>query len=354
MTSVVWIIFRVLVLAMVLVLMPSGIGCLFLHKGEFDKGIVYFLGMCVLFTGFELLYIPFFILGHSFTMMTALFLVLATAAALVGFFLYAKAEHKPRAKAAPLNRRERIFLIVFICVLLWQTVRTTLGVGTWNIDDYWYLGLANDTLRTDTIMRIDAQTGEPFNYFEHLLEYASYNFSPWPLFWAMFAKMFEFSITVLMHTVLPGFFLVLFYYLVYRMLGFFFSGEREKTLFALMGLGIFFEICGVAMNVRFTWIICYPWMGKGFGASIISPLALYFFLLIEDESDRRRRTWLWLAIFLANVAGCMAASSCAELTLMLLGCWGFVYILRRRDWSAVWKLGLTCLPSLALTAVHLF
>lgn len=345
--------FRVLALAAALVLLPWGMGCLFLHKGEFDDGFVYLFGLCALFTGFELLYLPFFVVGRSFGLMTALFFVLASAAALAGLFLRAKQAKRPRAGKAPLSRREKVFTAVFACVALWQILRAVLGGGTWNIDDGWYLALANTTMYDDLIMRTDPLTGEAFNYFAHMGEYSSYVFSPWPLFWAMFAQLFEFSITVLMRTVMPGFFISLFYFLVYRFARFFFRGEREKALFALMGLSIFFEICGVAMNLRFTWIICYPWMGKGFGASIVSPLALYFFLLIEDEGDKRRRRLLWLAVFFANVAGCMAASTCAELTLMLLGAWGLVYILRRRDWSAVWKLGLCCLPSLALMAAHL-
>ena len=106
------------------------------------------------------------------------------------------------------------------------------------------------------------------------------------------------------------------------------------------------------MNLRYTWMICYPWMGKAFGPSIICPLALYFFLLIENEPDAHRRRWLWIGIFLASTAGCMVASSSAEVSLMLLGCWGLVYVIRTRDWGAIWKLALSVTPSLALMGAH--
>lgn len=353
MSAIVWIVIRVLALAAALFLLPLGTGYIFLHRGEFDRGIVYFFGMCALFTGFELIYFPFFALGLPFSLMTVVFFVLAAASAALGLFLRSKAEKTPRSPRKPLNRKEKLFLSAAAAVALWQILRTTLGAGTWNIDDGWYLGLANTALYTDQILRTDPLTGLAYNFFEHMREYSSYVFSPWPLFWAMFSDIFSFSITVLMHTVLPGFFIVLFYYLVYRLAAFFFSGDREKALFALMLLSVFYEICAVAMNVRFTWIICYPWMGKGFGASIVSPLALYFFLLIEETAERSKRRILWLGIFLANVAGCMTASSCAELTLMLLGCWGLTYIIRTRDLSAVWKLALCVTPSLALMAAHL-
>jgi hypothetical protein len=74
--------------------------------------------------------------------------------------------------------------------------------------------------------------------------------------------------------------------------------------------------------------------------------------LTEDEEDAVRRKWLWFGCFLANAAGCTVASSSAEIALMLLGCWGLVYIIRRRDFSAIWKLALCCTPSLALMAAH--
>ena len=37
---------------------------------------------------------------------------------------------------------------------------------------------------------------------------------------------------------------------------------------------------------------------------------------------------------------------------MLLGCWGLVYVIRTRDWGAIWKLALSVTPSLALMGAH--
>ena len=205
---------------------------------------------------------------------------------------------------------------------------------------------------TDEIFRTDPVTGLAYNFAQHISEYLTYVFSPWPIFWAMFARMFSFEITVLMRTVLPGFFIALFYYVMYRLAAFFFRGDRAKSLFALALLSVFFEICGVAMNVKFTWVVCYPWMGKAFGPSIVCPLALYFFLLTQEEGEAKKRRALWLGAFLANAAGCMVASSSAEMCLMYLGCWGLVHVIKTRDLSAIWKLACAAAPSFALMAGH--
>ena len=351
MSAILWTIIRVLALGSALVLLPLGAGYVFFHRGEFDCGFIYLFGVCAVLALFEAVYLPFFVIGRTLSAMTAVYFVLVTAAALLGFFLNSKHPKPPKSRT-PLSKRETVFLLAAVLVAAWQILRTTLGAGTWNIDDAWYLGLANTALYTDDIMRTDPTTGFSYNYFEHMDAYLTYVFSPWPLFWAMFARMFSLTVTVLMRTVLPGFFIVLFYYVVYRLALWFFKGEREKALFVLAGLGVFYELCAVAMNLRYTWMICYPWMGKAFGPSIICPLALWFFLLVENEHDAHRRRGLWLGIFLANIAGCMVASSSAEVSLMLLGCWGLVYVLRTRDFGAIWRLALSVTPSLALMGAH--
>lgn len=351
MSFIIWIIIRVAALACALVLLPLGIGYVFLRKAGFDRGLVYLFGLCAFFAVFEAVYLPFFVMGWSFSMMTAVFFTLSTALALIGYLLRYNTPSAPREKVT-LTRREWAYLALTALVVLWQILRTTLGGGTWNIDDAWYLGIANTAMYTDDVMRTDPTTGFALNYFEEMGSYLSYVFSPWPLFLAALAKVFSFSALVLSRTVLPGFIIVLFYYVVYRLAAFFFKGEREKAFLALLLLSVFFEICGVAMNLRYTWIICYPWMGKAFGPSIICPVALYFFLLIEDEQDAKRRQLLWLGVFLANVAGCMVASSSAEMSLMFLGCWGLVHVIRTRSLGWIWRLALAATPSLALMAAH--
>lgn len=351
MSAILWIIIRVLALAVALVLLPLGMGYALLHNSGFDRGLIFLFGVCALLALFEVIYLPFFVLGGAFSFMTAIFFVLASACAVLGFFLNSR-QPKLTVQKVPLSTRERICLALFALVALWQMVRVTFGAGSWNIDDAWYLGLANTAIYADDVMRTDPTTGFALNYFEHMDENLAYVFSPWPLFLAMFAKLFSFHVLVLARTILPCFFIALFYYVVYRLVAFFFKGVREKALMALLLLSVFYEICAVAMNLRYTWAICYPWMGKAFGPSIICPLALYCFLLVEEETARGKRRWLWVGVFLANLAGCMVASSSAEMSLMLLGCWGLAYVLRTRDFSAIWKLALGVSPSVALMAAH--
>lgn len=351
MSLIIWVTIRVAALACTLVLLPLGIGYIFLYKADFDRGLVYLFGLCAFFAVFEVVYLPFFVMGRSFSMLTVVFFVLSMALALVGYLLRHNNPAAPRQKT-PFSKREWLLLGLTALVVIRQILRTTLGCGTWSIDDAWYLGISNTALYTDDVMRTDPNTGLALNYFEEMSSYLSYVFSPWPLFLAALAKMFSFSALVLARTVLPGFIIVLFYYVLYRIVLFFYKGEREKALLALLLLSVFFEICAVAMNVKYTWIICYPWMGKAVGPSIICPVALYFFFLIEEETDAKRRRLLWLGIFLANIAGCMVASSSAEMCLMFLGCWGLVHAIRTRSLACVWRLALAVTPSLALMAAH--
>ena len=334
------------------ILIPTGMGMLFFHRNGRDGFISYIFGLFTELCLFELIYLPCFFLDIPFSVLTAVFQVSASALALVGFLLMYKYRSPVKKEHLGFSRAEKTALIIGLAVVLYQLARVTLGAGTWNIDDGWYLAIANNAIESDRILRFDVVTGLPLDYSGAIKENVEYIFSPWPLFWATVSRVTELKITVLMRSVLPAVFIILFYMLVYRFALFVFAGQRNKAVAAFAFLAVFFEITGVAMNVSHTWILCYPWMGKGFGPSIICPAVLLLFLMTENESDAHRRRLLWSGVFLGNFAGCVCASSCAELNLIALGCWGLSYIIRRRDLSAIWKLALCVSPSLALTAAH--
>lgn len=343
----------VLVALTLSVLIPMGLGLVFFNKGVQDRGLTFIFGLFLELSIFELLYLPAFFTGIPFSLLTAIFFVVVTAAALAGFLMWYRRRPQYPANKTPFSEKEKISFIVTAAVVLYQLIRVTAGAGAWNIDDGWYLAAANSAIESDQILRTDIVTGHAYDYTQHIAEAAEYIFSPWPLFWGMIAKLTWIEITVLMRTVMPAPFILLFYYVVYRLISFIYKNDREKTLTAMAVFAVFYEISAVAMNIRYTWIICYPWMGKGFGPSIICPAVLLLFLLLEEEQDAKRRTLLWLGIFLGNVAGCVTASSCAEINLLTLGAWGLVHVIRRRDLSAVWKLGLCVSPSILLMGSHI-
>lgn len=345
--------FYALALGLMLFALPYGVGLLFFPRGERDTGLLMLIGMLAVFSLFEGIYLPFFFLKLPFSLLTAVFFVLVVALAVGGFLLrFHKVSRLSPLPRTAWSKKEKRYAAVFALLFLFQTLRVTAGAGTWNIDDAWYLTIANDAIYSDTILGIDPVTGLFHDYTTDLSANAEYIFSPWPLFWAMFAKLYRFPITLLMRTILPFYFLAVFYYVLYRLILFLFE-SREKALLALPLLAVFYEFTAIAMNVRYTWILCYPWMGKGFGPSVICPLTLLLFLLCREEQDRSRRRVLWAGVFLSNLAGCMVASSCAELNIIILGCWGLVSVIETHKVTLLGKLGLCVLPSLVLMASHL-
>lgn len=352
MTEIIYWVNRILAALGEAILIPMGIGMLFFPKDRRDGFISYMIGLFAELCLFEIVYLPCFFLDVPFSMLTAVFQVIAAGMAVGGFMLVYKYRNPVKKEKIPFSGTEKLALVIGGIIAAFELVRVTFGAGTWNIDDGWYLAIANSAIESDRILRFDVVTGLPLDYTTVIRENAEYIFSPWPLFWATVARVTELKITVLMRSVLPAVFIALFYMLVYRFALFIFGGRREKAITASAALAVFFEITGIAMNVPHTWMLCYPWMGKGFGPSIICPAVLLLFLMTEDETDMHRRRILWLGVFLGNLAGCVTASSCAELNLIALGCWGLSYIIRRRDLTAIWKLALCVSPSLALMASH--
>lgn len=355
MAEYLWIFVRVLSLAFAVVLLPLGLGRLFFHKNEFDRGLVFLFGLCAALTLFEIVYLPFFFLGLSFKLLTSVYTVLALSLSVLGYYRWFDCKSKALAAAEreKLSPVEKWSIAAFALVLLWQILRLTLGAGSWNVDDAWYLTIANSAIETDRILRFDVVSGVEYDYSQHIRENFEYIFCPWPLFWGMFSQLFDFHILVLTRTIMPGFFLVLFYYVMYRLLALLFGSKREQALLALCLLAVFYEISSIAMNMRSTWIICYPWMGKGFGPSVLCPVTLLLWRAALKAPAGAARRKMWLGVFLANAAGCVTASSCAELNLIILGCWGLVHVLRERDFGCIWKLALCVSPSMVLMLGHL-
>ena len=46
MSAILWTVIRVLALGSALVLLPLGVGYVFFHRGEFDRGFIYLFGVC--------------------------------------------------------------------------------------------------------------------------------------------------------------------------------------------------------------------------------------------------------------------------------------------------------------------
>ena len=105
MSAILWTVIRVLALGSALVLLPLGVGYIFFHRGEFDRGFIYLFGVCAALALFEVVYLPFFVIGRTLSVMTAVYFVLVTAAALLGFFLNSKHPKPPVARKA-LSKRE--------------------------------------------------------------------------------------------------------------------------------------------------------------------------------------------------------------------------------------------------------
>ena len=338
----------------IFVIMPLGIGrLLYRVDGAQDWGLTFLFGLFGELTLFDVFYFAAFFSGLSFSLMTALFFIAAVPTALGGFLRGRKDPPIRAERKAPLSKAEKIALAVFGAVVLCQMLRVTFRAGTGNIDDGWYLAIANSAIESDEILRYDVLTGYPYDYSQHIAENMEYVFSPWPLFCAAVARVTNMQITVLMRTLLPSLLIAMFYYVLYRLVLFVFTNEREKALTAMAILAVFYELASVSVCVKYSWMLCYPWMGKGFGVSVLCPAVLLLFLLEQEEEDARKKKLLLWGIFLGNIAGCTAASSCAEINLISLGCWGLVSLLRKRDFSLVWKLSLCVTPSLLLMGSHL-
>ena len=172
--------------------------------------------------------------------------------------------------------------------------------------------------------------------------------SPWVIWLSMLAKLTCIHPTILAHTVLPVF-LVLMGYGAYFLLARTLLKERRYQYLFLL-LVCVFELFGyISIYAGATFFLTRIWQGKSIVAGVLLPFLIA--LMLQFEADYENPLW-HILIGTVNLGACLLSGVGIVYSAVLVGCFEFSYALQHKSWKNLLLGILSCLPNLVFGILY--
>lgn len=317
------IIFQIVSVVLWLVIVPLLIGINFYTEKITRISnyiLIYIWGIIAMFSLFEIITVPLTFLNQSLSMVT----VIWSAGILL---LCVRGMMKGRGRLIQglpvlksIRKRKGIEYLA-LGTILYQAVYVVCSTHIDN-DDAWYVGTAVASYFTDTINKIYPYTGAIMEQFP-----SDYTLSPFPVFFAMLSKLTFIHPAVLMHTVIPMFFILMSYGIYYLTAKKLLMGKEEFIGWFMLFFSIFHIFGDFSSRSVSSFMLVRVWQGKAVLCSILIPLAVYFFSCCAEEGGKK----YWLGEFLTVLSATMVSSMGVFLMPVLLGALSATDLIMRRS-----------------------
>lgn len=199
------------------------------------------------------------------------------------------------------------YAVVFIVILAVQLYFSYgYQIGEWSYDDYDYVVNSQDTIATDTIAYANYITGEmPFTADKRAV-------TAWPTYIAYLARVSDFEVATVCHTILPVILLLVAYIAFYYMATFLFKDNENRIIF--MCILSFLYMFGLYSHNSPTFrLLGAIWQGKAVLSVIAIPFIMIFlFKSYMDELTNSRLIPLALTS--------LGISSLSSMSMVLMPC----------------------------------
>lgn len=213
-------------------------------------------------------------------------------------------------------------------------------------DDAFYVATATTSVATDGLYQYNAYTGKAYKTAP-----ARYVLAAWPLLLAVLSKLTSYQPAVLAHTVLPGI-IVLWAYVIYALWGGrLFPGDKEKQSLFLLFVIILLSFSGYSKYSSATFLFIRSWQGKAVLTGVGLP-ALTYSAWEAMKENGGKVAWFMMSCTVAST--CLFSSMGVVLSIILVGCCGFVGAVRRKKWICIPQSILVCFPALICGVMYIF
>lgn len=356
------IILQICSLLLWLIVIPFCIGLLFVPlfpKKERTPGAVFLSGYFLMLALFELVGIPvvIFVTYHGFSVLSAVFGILAVLTALLGVFVWIKRCKKGeeltvfnKNALAEMELEEKICFGIFLALLFFQ-LYMAFTRASFDGDDSYYGVQGAIAQQIGSLYRINPNTGRsaPLDV-RHALALI-------PVWEAFLGKMSGIPSTVIAHSVVP-LVLIPLTYLVYFQIGKKLLKEKREMLPMFMIIMALLQMFGnVSIYTNETFLLTRTWQGKSLAGNLVIPAVFWIFLCLfekeKEEEKKTKDTGFWLLLACVNLTGGVSSSLAVLLSSLMVAGFAFLFMIKERKFSILVKAGLSCIPSAAYVLTYL-
>lgn len=301
-------------------------------------------GYAGMFAVFEIMTVPMIFLRLSFSMLKysygAVILALAGISAVC-----------ERKRILPLiwGKIKKLREIPWTCLAAAALIALQIGVYaagmSTDLDDSFYVGTATTAIETNTMYQYSAYTGNAVKSLP-----SRYVLSPFPVMLAFYSEAVGMSPAAVAHTVMPLFFIALAYG-VYMLIGRrLFQGDMKSTGMFLCFLSLIHIFSYYSVYTQGTFMLIRIWQGKAVLAALLLPAVFYFGMRVfQGES----KSGDWMGLLLLMVSCSLVSSMGIMLAPVMLGIFGILYGLLKKQWKRLGLAVLCTLPCLVCAAVYI-
>ena len=349
-----------------LILIPFCMGLLpamLMKKEDSTPGCLFVSGYLVMFALFELIGIPIAItvIYHSFSLLSNIFAAAALLLSALGVIAALK-KHKKGDGLMPVNREslkaygleDKLYFLIFLLLVGFQ-LYMVFTRASFDGDDAYYGVQGLIAQQKATLYRINPYTGRsaPLDT-RHVMALI-------PVWEAFIGRMSGIHATIIAHSVAPLVLLPLTYLIYFQIGKKLFFGKKHEMFPVFMIIMALFQIFGnVSIYTNETFLLTRTWQGKSVAGNFMIPAVFWIFLCLFEQKDREegdvkapdQKVFYLLLAFLylaAGISRSLAVLLCSRLTAGL----GVLFALRKRKFSILVKVGLTCIPGALYVLTYL-
>lgn len=241
------------------------------------------LGYLIIMGLFSIISIPFMFFHTKFSWLywTILFLTAALSFVSIKFFLVENLKNRGLFidKFRNFVRQRNVIFYSCIFLIFLQMVLFVILKNT-NDDDGWYVAVTSTALENDEIFSRDPATGSTLFPFQTHYELVGHE-----LFLAVICRLFSINPPVLCHTVIPVFFLLIHYVVVYDLCRKMDKENSDRFFLCFILLNVFSGYCRFS---RGGFMFRRIWCGKTLIASISLPLLLLLWWNIYERKQVKK------------------------------------------------------------------
>lgn len=315
-------------------------------KNSDDDGIALNVvsGYMILWGWIQLIVVPAIFLKMTFSTFCVI-IVCGTTVVLLTFFV------AKRRQIVKIIKRDMV-RFKNVSWMLWCVVFIVLGQSIYeamahlvNLDDSFYVAMAQTALDTNTLMEYHPYTG-----MEYHQTISRYVLSPFPILVALMSQFTGVSAAAMAHTFLPAVLIVLVYmvwYLIARML---YKEDSEKTAIFMIIVMAVLIFSGYSRRTTGTFMYMRIWQGKAVLASLILPYLLQYGLRICQNKMEKID---WILLLFTMFSSCLVSSMGIMLGAIMLGAIAITDAIVNRRISQWKNIILCCLPNIIYAVIYI-
>lgn len=353
---------QLLILALLLFAAPLLAGGLFTGTDR-EAGRLAFRwisGQFCLWAGFQLICVPFVLLGGSFINMSYLFSGYGLVLVILGVLRdilhlrngqkEAAGENAVMPAAGRKAGRAEVFLwILFAMVFLFQLIQAVRMTYT-DGDDAFYVAISTSVADSERMYEKLSYTGLSTG-----LD-ARHGLAPFPVWIAYLAKLSGMEPVSVAHLVLPAALIALAYGIFYLLGRHLFPQKDERMPLYMLFVGILVLFGGYSIYTAENFMIARSRQGKAALCSIVIPFLFYllFLWLKQLEKQEKLSVSFYLLLLSANMAGCLCSTLGGTILCLLTGIVGLLGAVCYKRPGQLLPVALCCLPCVCYAVLYLF